>query len=70
MTVQPLSLPTAFDPHFKVFHELMPFKVQAILLVSSAYDAFIMEEDGSITTKLLHEYHQNKLQNLVSLHTN
>ncbi|MFW2365533.1 MAG: PEP/pyruvate-binding domain-containing protein [Desulforhopalus sp.] len=46
-----------FDPHFKVFHDLMPFKVQAILLVSSLYDAFIMEEDGSIATRLIHEYH-------------
>jgi DNA-binding NarL/FixJ family response regulator len=35
----------------------MPFKVQEILLVSSLYDAFIMEEDGSITTRLIHEYH-------------
>jgi CheY-like chemotaxis protein len=57
MTYNPSTPPTAFDPHFKVFHELMPFKVQEILLVSSAYDAFIMEEDGSITTKLIHEYH-------------
>lgn len=57
MAVHPTILPTSFDPHFKVFHELMPFKVQEILLVSSLYDAFIMEEDGSITTRLLHEYH-------------
>ncbi|MCG6930602.1 MAG: phosphoenolpyruvate synthase/pyruvate phosphate dikinase [Desulfofustis sp.] len=35
----------------------MPFKVQEILLVSSPYDAFIMEEDGSLTTRLIHEYH-------------
>lgn len=56
MAVHPTILPTAFDPHFKVFHELMPFKVQDILLVSSLYDAFIMEEDGSITTKIIHEY--------------
>lgn len=46
-----------FDPHFKIFHDLMPFKVQEILLVSSLYDAFIMEEDGSIATRLIHEYH-------------
>lgn len=45
-----------FDPHFKIFHELMPFKVQEILLVSSPYDAFIMEEDGSLATRLLNEY--------------
>lgn len=46
-----------FDPHFKIFHELMPFKVQEILLVSSPYDAFIMEEDGSLATRIINEYH-------------
>ena len=46
-----------FDPHFKIFHDLMPFKVQDILLVSSLYDAFIMEEDGSLATRLINEYH-------------
>ena len=55
MVVNPTFFPTSFDPHFKVFHELMPFKVQEILLVSSLYDAYIMEEDGSITTRLIHE---------------
>jgi CheY-like chemotaxis protein len=45
-----------FDPHFKIFHELMPFKVQEILLVSSPYDAFILEEDGSLATRLITEY--------------
>jgi CheY-like chemotaxis protein len=47
---------TDFDPHFKIFHELMSFKVQNILLVSSPYDAFIMEEDGSIATQVIKEY--------------
>ena len=46
-----------FDPHFKIFHDLMPFKVQEILLISSRYDAFIMEEDGSLATRLINEYH-------------
>ena len=46
-----------FDPHFKIFHDLMPFKVQEILLISSLYDAFIMEEDGSIATRLINEFH-------------
>lgn len=45
-----------FDPHFKIFHELMPFKVEEILLVSSPYDAFIMEEDGSLATRIITEY--------------
>ena len=38
---------TEFDAHFNVFHELMSKKVQEILVVSSPYDAYIMEEDGS-----------------------
>ena len=46
-----------FDPHFTVFHELMAFKVQEILLVSSPYDAYIMEEDNSMTSRIINEYH-------------
>lgn len=34
----------------------MDFKVRNILLVSSPYDAFIMEEDGSIATQVIREY--------------
>lgn len=45
-----------FDTHFKIFYELMPSKVDEILLVSSPYDAFIMEEDGSITSRIINEY--------------
>ena len=37
-----------FDPHFKIFHDLMPFKVQEILLISSLYDAFIMAEKMAV----------------------
>ncbi len=34
----------------------MTLKVLSILLVSSPYDAFIMEEDGSIATRVIREY--------------
>lgn len=44
------------DAHFGVFYELMAFKVREILLVSSAYDAFIMEEDGSLAMRIINEY--------------
>ncbi|MCI5222748.1 MAG: response regulator, partial [Candidatus Electrothrix sp. AR4] len=44
------------DPHFKIFHELMDFRVQEILLVSSPYDAYILEEDGSMASRIIHEY--------------
>jgi CheY-like chemotaxis protein len=45
------------DPHFKIFHELMIFRVQEILLVSSSYDAYILEEDGSMASRIINEYH-------------
>lgn len=45
-----------FDTHFKVFHELMAGKVLEILLVASAYDAYILEEDGSLASKIINEY--------------
>lgn len=44
------------DHSFKVFHELMAKKVSGILLVSSPYDAFIMEEDGRLAQRIIHEY--------------
>lgn len=45
-----------FDLSFKVFHELMAKKVTDILLVSSPYDAFIMEEEGRLAEKIVQEY--------------
>ncbi|MCF7790699.1 MAG: hypothetical protein K9M56_01750 [Victivallales bacterium] len=41
---------------FKIFHELMINKVRDILLVSSPYDAFILEEDGRFAEKIIQEY--------------
>ncbi len=46
-----------FDTHFKVYHELMSNKVLDILLVASAYDAYILEEDASLASKIINEYH-------------
>jgi hypothetical protein len=48
--------PSDFDTHFKVFHELMAHKVLEILLVASPYDAYILEEDGSLASKIINEY--------------
>ena len=41
---------------YKVFHELMARKVADILLVSSPYDAFIMEEEGRLAERIILEY--------------
>jgi DNA-binding NarL/FixJ family response regulator len=48
--------PDDFDLSFKVFHELMAKKVTEILLISSPYEAFIMEEDGRLAERIIHEY--------------
>ena len=38
------------------FPNLMPRRIQEILLVSSAYDSFILEEDGLLTELIFSEY--------------
>jgi len=50
------QIPGEFYSHLKIFHELMSKKVREILFVSSPYDAFIMEEDGSPASRIINEY--------------
>ncbi len=38
------------------FHDLMPYRVVEVLLVSSPYDAFILEQDGQLTEQVFHRY--------------
>ncbi len=40
----------------EILHELMPYRVRDILLVSSLYDQFILEEDGILAERLIWEY--------------
>ncbi|MBF0377182.1 MAG: phosphoenolpyruvate synthase PpsA [Desulfamplus sp.] len=54
-------LPQTYDTekerlYFTSFHELMTKRVAEILLVSSPYDAFIMQEDGRLSERIIHEY--------------
>ncbi len=39
----------------------MPYRVREILLVSSAYDAFVLEEDGSLSDRLFYQYSELSL---------
>jgi hypothetical protein len=43
-------------PSIKIYHELMAKKVGEILLVCCPYDAFIMEEEGRLSNRIIHEY--------------
>ena len=38
------------------FHDLMPYRIHEILLVSSEYDAFILEQDGKLSEQIMNEY--------------
>src|ERR1700685_4810987 len=44
---------TDAEERFEGFENLMPFKVQNILLVSSLYDSFILREDGRLNELLI-----------------
>jgi len=53
------SAPTSRDAlnvYFGGFHNLMPHRVQHVLLVSSLYESFILEEDGLLTELITSEY--------------
>ncbi|MDP8223450.1 MAG: PEP/pyruvate-binding domain-containing protein [Candidatus Lernaella stagnicola] len=41
---------------FRRYHNLMPHRVREVLLVSSLYDAFILQEDGHLTEQIFLEY--------------
>ncbi len=44
------------DLHFRGFHQLMPNRVRNVLLVSSLYESFILEEEGLLTELISSEY--------------
>ena len=46
---------------YRRFQGLMPFRVREALLVSSDYDAFVIEEDGPIAERLFSEYSELNL---------
>jgi hypothetical protein len=50
------SLDGDYEPRFIGYHDLMRFKIREILLVSSLYDAFTLEEDGVLSEQLFGEY--------------
>lgn len=68
MSTRTLYTP-AFDAEklFEGFENLMPFRVQDILLVSSLYDSFILREDGRLNELLIGESLELQLQEIPGL---
>jgi CheY-like chemotaxis protein len=56
--------PWVYSSKFYRFQELMRNRVHEILLVSSLYDSYILEEDGRIDERLISEYIDLNLTNL------
>ncbi len=52
---EPDALPDVSNP-FQAFQNLMPFRVQDILLVSSLYDSFTLQEDGRLNELIAGEF--------------
>jgi hypothetical protein len=63
-----LKLTQDYEPQFGLFHDLMQFRVREILLVSSFYDAFVLEEDGRLSEKLFSEYIDLNLRYIPRIH--
>ncbi|HLP61800.1 MAG TPA: PEP/pyruvate-binding domain-containing protein [Candidatus Deferrimicrobium sp.] len=57
-----------FEPQFGNFHELMKYRVREILIVSSLYDAFVLEEDGGLSERILSEFMGLNLQFIPRIH--
>ncbi len=53
--------PRASAEWWRRFHDLMPYRVREILLVSSPYDFYILEEDGCLSDRLFTEYSELNL---------
>ncbi len=45
-----------FHAKSEIFRKLMAFEIREILLISSVYNIFNMEGDGSLTSKIINEY--------------
>ncbi len=55
--LSPEKLVREFDDDVSLFYDLMPHKIREILLISSPYDAFVLEQDGSLPRRIINEYH-------------
>ena len=53
-----------YKPKYQIFHELMIKRINRVLLVSSYYDNFILEEDGRLSDQIFDEFHNLNLRTL------
>ena len=68
MIEPPAKIPSEFEPSFLRFHDLMKFRVHDVLLVSTLYDGFVLEEDGQLSERIFTEFVDLKIHNVPRIH--
>ncbi|MCK5183817.1 MAG: hypothetical protein KAQ95_05885 [Candidatus Heimdallarchaeota archaeon] len=53
-----------YKPKYKIFHGLMSKRMRNVLLVSSIYDSFMLEEDGRLSDQIYEEFQNLNLRTL------
>lgn len=53
---------------FSGVHDLMKFRVTEILLISTYYDAFVLEEDGRLTEQIYHQFSDLSIPYIPRIH--
>ena len=53
---------------FSGIHDLMKFRVTEILLISTAYDAYVLEEDGSLEEQIYHHFNDLNIPFIPRIH--
>lgn len=61
------NLQFEYKPKYKIFRNLMKHRIKEILLVSSPYDHFILEEDGRLSDQIYAEFHELNLSSLPNI---
>ncbi|MCE5285840.1 MAG: phosphoenolpyruvate synthase [Pelosinus sp.] len=56
------------NARFSGIHDLMKFRVTEILLISTAYDAYVLEEDGRLTEQIYHYYNDLSISFIPRIH--
>ena len=59
-TIEPVNLK---ELHERDYHSLISHRIRRILMICSNYDAFILEEDGQIESRIYEEYIELNLSN-------
>jgi hypothetical protein len=56
-----IDFPEDYQNRFHIFYDLMQYTVKDVLLVSSLYDDFILEEDGGLSEEIYTVYSELNL---------